>query len=801
MNKARNIIIATAGAVLLMGTVLVASAAIRAGGGITPTVFADGEQKSLTSITLDRNNAPTITDGSGTLQYNQYASFAYTEASALANGHVALGAGGTIVKNEESNELTSFTVNFTGGLTLTTGYENSDDVCYSYVLESGTPQTVHGNYFKLKADEETNITSIQINFGCLEEETELHTWSDEWSHDADYHWHACEDLNCVKVDSKAAHDPEATAQVDPTETQTGLTAGTICSVCGRTLSGREVLPVLDKEGINYEFENRTTKVDDVVADFEQYTWKEDDSVVIYANPGEPLTEYIHAGSSYYSIETWNDMFENQEAAVSGTGDSRTLTITLNGDTTVLAEDRVSDLDGTFDLTLYKNVIIDGSGTLNIAYTENQDGIKCHNLTIGENVTLNLSGNDATVMTGVSFAGKLQIDGTYQVTNFGNGIGINTDINASATDNILVNGALRITNCKDGIHAWTTPSGGASINVNGVLLMENIRDQGMDLASAVTINFNAGCEANIAAGINAILRNSSGVINFEGGEVNLTATGKSSDSTAIGSLTNVALETNNAASINFNDGIVNITSGDIGIKTSADMGFVFDNDVVVNITADKVGIYAALGNDSDKSKMTMNQSSKLTIVSENGTGIYCNNVGTFTILDNSKLDITAASSGIYNFKQFRAYNGGKTATTMNTASVIIKTYGVTGTTGWKTSTVYGIHAREDSDHKFTDIGFRTTGKVLIENLGTQSGVGFHAGLPSSGNGNIVIAGCTDFTIKNFSTAMSVNSGSTGMNTKTYNYDNNAKIKVRGCATPSSGASWFTNIFKSASLDIQ
>ena len=98
---------------------------------------------------------------------------------------------------------------------------------------------------------------------------------------------------------------------------------------------------------------------------------------------------------------------------------------------------------------------------------------------------------------------------------------------------------------------------------------------------------------------------------------------------------------------------------------------------------------------------------------------------------------------------------------------------------------------------------TPGKAIhiIENLGTQSGVGFHAGLPSSGNGNIVIYGCTNFTIKNFSTAMSVNSSSTGMNTKTYDYSNGAKIKIRNCATASSGASWFTNIFKASTLDIQ
>lgn len=498
MNKARNIIIATVGAVLLAGTVLVASVAIRTGGGITPTVFADGEQKSLTSITLDRNNAPTITDGSGTLQYNQYASFAYTEASALANGHVTLGAGGTIVKNEESNELTSFTVNFTGGLTLTTGYENSDDVCYSYVLENGTPQTVHGNYFKLKADEETNITSIQINFGCLEEETESHTWSDEWTHDADYHWHADEDEHCVKVDSKAAHVEEDIPMVAPTKESTGSYNGKKCSVCDRVLVEPTVLPILS--ATDYDISYRTAMINSEVRDSETYTLKTDSSISFDVGYGDTVyTEYIHAGSSYYSLNRWNELFPNARA----TAADGVLTITLDGDTTVTSEAR-GNLDGKLDLMLYDSVVVAGSGELAVEYAEAIDGIEAWNLEIQENAIVNLTGYDETSKTGLKVYGTLQIDGIVNVRQYGNAVGFNTDdaggLSSGRTFNLTIGstGQLTIDEAVNGINVWNKPTGGASINVNGTLTMTDISGEGIKLAPIVPINFNADSTTSINA---------------------------------------------------------------------------------------------------------------------------------------------------------------------------------------------------------------------------------------------------------------------------------------------------------------
>lgn len=757
-------------------------------------VFALGTRtNNTTHIVLNNTNQPTITaSGSGSLTYNEYASFSYVGASSNATGHVSLNDGGTIYKNEVSNSLSSFLVSFSGNLILHTGYDGVEDTCYEYTLESGVSTEVRGNYFKLISSGATDIESINISFGCVTEDSESHTPSSDWTHNETKHWHECEDPNCVRKLDEANHVVRNLAQVDPTDEETGLTAGTDCSVCGRILSGREVLPVLDQLHINYEYRRRTTKVGDVVADFDEYIWLNDSSVVIHNNPGDPLTEYVHAGSSYYSIDTWNDLFPNQEAVVSGESGNRTLTMTLSGDTTVTAEDRVSDLDGTFDLTLYKNVVINGTGTLNITYTTAQDGIMCHNLTIGENVTLNLTGYSATAKTGVSFAGTLQIDGLYSVDNFGNGIGINTDINASATDHILVNGELSVTNCKDGIHAWNTPSGGATIDVNGELNMNNISEQGMELASAVTVNFNTGCNVSITAGINAILRNSSGIINFEDGEVNLTATGSSSDSTAIGSLTNVALQTNNAAAINFDGGVVNITSGDIGIKTSAKMAFTFKDDADVNITADKVGIYASSSSSDDDNLTKMTGNASLTIISQSGSGIYCNNGGCFKIEGSSTLDITANSSGIYGFRMLRVYEGSwKTPTKVN-ASLIVKSAGASGSTGGKTSDGNPIQGRGNAS---TDIGFSTNGEVLIEKTGTQSKTGLHLGNVKSGGGNFTIVDCGNFTIKNCSNAIGcwVASGAT----VTYTHSSDQyKINIVDCnkivnGTTLSGLSAYTS----------
>lgn len=58
-----------------------------------------------------------------------------------------------------------------------------------------------------------------------------HTFSAEWSHDNENHWHACEDADCDEKDSLAAHTfGEWKVTVEPTETTKG-TRVKICTVC------------------------------------------------------------------------------------------------------------------------------------------------------------------------------------------------------------------------------------------------------------------------------------------------------------------------------------------------------------------------------------------------------------------------------------------------------------------------------------------------------------------------------------------------------------------------------------------
>ena len=104
-----------------------------------------------------------------------------------------------------------------------------------------------------------------------------HTWSTEWSHDADYHWHECEDADCKEVDGydkhsggtatckaqavcsvcnysygelnpdKHAGGTEVRDKVEPTTTTEGYTGNTYCKGCGKLIQKGETIPKL-KDG-------------------------------------------------------------------------------------------------------------------------------------------------------------------------------------------------------------------------------------------------------------------------------------------------------------------------------------------------------------------------------------------------------------------------------------------------------------------------------------------------------------------------------------------------------------------------
>lgn len=443
-------------------------------------VFALGTRtNNTTHIVLNNTNQPNITSGSGSLTYNGYAHFSYVGASSNATGHVSLADNGELYKNEASNSLSSFLVSFSGNLILHTGYNGVDDTCYEYTLESGVSTDVRGNYFKLISSGATDIESIDISFGCVTEDSETHTPSSDWTHNETKHWHECEDPNCVRKLDEANHVEADIPMVAPTKTSTGLYNGKECSVCHRVLVEPTILPMLSATDYNISY--RTAMIDDEVRDSETYTLKSDPLVSFDIGYGDTVyTEYIHAGTSYYSLNRWNELFPNQEAdfSVSEETGNKTLTITLNGDTTVTAESGGA-LDGQLDLMLYDSVVVTGNGELTVEYAAEIDGIEAWNLEIQEGATLNLIGFNETRKTGFKVYGTLQIDGTANVTKYGYAVGFNADKDGSSDKTFALNigatGELNIDQARDGIHVWGTPTGGCRFNISGKLNIDADED--------------------------------------------------------------------------------------------------------------------------------------------------------------------------------------------------------------------------------------------------------------------------------------------------------------------------------------
>lgn len=73
-----------------------------------------------------------------------------------------------------------------------------------------------------------------------------HQWAETWQSDETSHWHECKGLNCpIKEDGKkegyAAHIEVIDEGKGPTCTETGLTEGKHCSVCGKVLVEQDII--------------------------------------------------------------------------------------------------------------------------------------------------------------------------------------------------------------------------------------------------------------------------------------------------------------------------------------------------------------------------------------------------------------------------------------------------------------------------------------------------------------------------------------------------------------------------------
>ena len=86
----------------------------------------------------------------------------------LADGFAALEEGGMVYKEEATNSLVSITAVFDGSLDILSNYENDFETgsYYSIHLTSGSQATIYGNYWRLVATADTNVTSLDVVYGC-----------------------------------------------------------------------------------------------------------------------------------------------------------------------------------------------------------------------------------------------------------------------------------------------------------------------------------------------------------------------------------------------------------------------------------------------------------------------------------------------------------------------------------------------------------------------------------------------------------------------------------------------------------
>lgn len=203
-----------------------------------------------------------------------------------------------------------------------------------------------------------------------------------------------------------------------------------------------------------------------------------DSVNIYtdANIEIPAAAII-AGTSAYSIDTWNEIFPNQVAEVTSIGEDKYLDITLldGKKTIVTASDGQSDLDGMLDFSAFKKVTIQGNGTFEVKYSQLCDGINAYNLTVASGVTLNLIGSTKEDMSGIKIYEDLVIDGIFNIQGFAYAQAITKD--QSSQIRIFVNegGEYNISDVNYGIYAWSSVVTYPYIEVEGSLNISSTQD--------------------------------------------------------------------------------------------------------------------------------------------------------------------------------------------------------------------------------------------------------------------------------------------------------------------------------------
>lgn len=139
------------------------------------TVLANGNSPFFKEVgaddyhlSLNNTNAADASDiAAGFKTLDQYTTISFTNASVASGGFIALtGGSGTLQKNEASNELSSITATFSGYVTIETSYASDFSSVQTTLLTSNELAYIHGNYWRIKALTNAQITSVDIAYGC-----------------------------------------------------------------------------------------------------------------------------------------------------------------------------------------------------------------------------------------------------------------------------------------------------------------------------------------------------------------------------------------------------------------------------------------------------------------------------------------------------------------------------------------------------------------------------------------------------------------------------------------------------------
>ena len=287
--------------------------------------------------------------------------------------------------------------------------------------------------------------------------------------DENYHYYACLEEGFAHLEKKEEHNIIHHSElVEPSLTDAGATPHIGCSDCDYEVASI-TLPALNDS--DYDVSYSTGNVDGVVCDTMVYTFKDTSKGVYeFVVAGAVLSEYIHAGSSYYSLGRWNQIFTNQTATVIDTEAGKELTIALKEGTTtnITASDGVSPLDGMLNFTLYNKVTVTGNGTLNVTYSTLQDGINANSFVIDEGATVNLTGFSTEDKSGIKVYKDLVINGSFNVNNFGYAQAIVGDQSFKIRTIVGPNGKYSVNNCNFGIYAWASTKDYPLFEISGEL---------------------------------------------------------------------------------------------------------------------------------------------------------------------------------------------------------------------------------------------------------------------------------------------------------------------------------------------